>query len=165
MRAMLENVIASLPAHRHAALVDERHRLDRMLESFTRFRRISPSPAFRTRRVRPGHRKGCAKNEQTVMSLGAIPEQLLTVVAAITVFTVMFDLGLENRAARISLGLEPSRTDCQSAVFGVDRSARRYLDADIDRPAHEVYAGHASIAPAYVAKQVFIALLCRLRRV
>jgi len=33
MRAMLENLVTSLPAHRHAALEQERHCLDRMLES------------------------------------------------------------------------------------------------------------------------------------
>jgi hypothetical protein len=29
---MLDNLVASLPEHRHAALEDERQRLDRMLE-------------------------------------------------------------------------------------------------------------------------------------
>jgi uncharacterized membrane protein len=36
MRAMLDNLVASLPSHRHSALMDERQRLDRMLESFYR---------------------------------------------------------------------------------------------------------------------------------
>jgi uncharacterized membrane protein len=36
MRAMFDNLIASLPPHRHAALDEERQRLDRMLESFYR---------------------------------------------------------------------------------------------------------------------------------
>jgi uncharacterized membrane protein len=36
MRAMLDNLVASLPSHRHPALLEERHRLDRMLESFYR---------------------------------------------------------------------------------------------------------------------------------
>jgi uncharacterized membrane protein len=33
LRAMLDNLVASLPKHRHAALEDERKRLDRMLET------------------------------------------------------------------------------------------------------------------------------------
>ena len=36
MRAMLDNLITSLPPHRHAALDAERERLDQMLESFYR---------------------------------------------------------------------------------------------------------------------------------
>ena len=32
LRAMLDNLVAALPAHRHAALLDERQRLDAMLE-------------------------------------------------------------------------------------------------------------------------------------
>jgi uncharacterized membrane protein len=36
MRAMLDNLVASLPPHRHAALDEERQRLDLMLESFYR---------------------------------------------------------------------------------------------------------------------------------
>ena len=33
LRAMFDNLIATLPAHRHEALIDERHRLERMLDS------------------------------------------------------------------------------------------------------------------------------------
>ena len=33
LRAMFDNLIATLPAHRHEPLVDERHRLERMLDS------------------------------------------------------------------------------------------------------------------------------------
>jgi len=36
LRAMLDNLVASLPKHRHAALEDERRRLDRVLESLYR---------------------------------------------------------------------------------------------------------------------------------
>jgi uncharacterized membrane protein len=33
LRAMLDNLVATLPAHRHAALLEERQRLESMLES------------------------------------------------------------------------------------------------------------------------------------
>ena len=95
MRALLEDVGRALPEYRRPSIETELELLDRTIESvFSLSRR--PRARAHSRRAGPGRiaRRASRLTSSCMPITGPVPEWLLSVVAAATLFTVMFDVGL-----------------------------------------------------------------------
>ena len=91
---MLDNLLVSLPRHRHQALEEERDRLDQAIKGSTPFPRTWRSPRVPDSQGLGGSTGTHARELTSMLDTGIVPQPLLTAVAAATIFTVMFALGL-----------------------------------------------------------------------